>query len=98
MSINIKQIYDDFVKHIDAMTDEELLESLRRAKEMTAGCDDDWPDDLVQVVRCKDCVNRLSIECPMFTAYSDPPWDDIIEDRSEDNGFCDKGKPIPSDN
>lgn len=94
MSINVKQIYDDFVKHIDSMTDEELLKSLRRAEEMTAGCNDDWPDDLVQVVRCRNCEHRASLECPMFFVTSDPPWDDIVEDRTEDDGFCNKGNPI----
>lgn len=95
--INVKELYEQFVAHIDSMTNEELLESASRAAEMTAGCDDDWPDDLIQVVRCKDCMNRASLDCPMFIVTNDPPWDDIIEDRTEDDGFCHKGKPIPSE-
>lgn len=77
MSIHAGQIYDDFVKHIDAMTDEELLESLRRAKEMTAGFDDDWPDDLVQVVRCKVCKWRNTSGCIA-------KWPVVVDD----DGYC----------
>lgn len=94
--INPNELYDEFVEHINSMTREELLESMQKAEEMTAGCNDDWPDNLVEVTRCKDCLHRASLDCPMFFVTSDPPWDDVIEDRTEDSGFCNKGKPIPN--
>lgn len=38
--LDVRQLYDDFVEHINAMTAKELIESARRAEEMTASCDD----------------------------------------------------------
>lgn len=91
MSIDLASLKREFEKHIDSMTDEELTVSIKKAAELTAGCDD-WPNDLIQVVYCQDCIHRCSLNCPMFIITSDPPWDDIIEDRTEDNGFCYKGE------
>ena len=51
--------------------------------------------DVVEVVRCRDCVHRQTVNCPMYhEEYID--WDDdgywetdlIIHDATKDNGFC----------
>jgi hypothetical protein len=90
-SIDPKKLYDEFVEHINSMTREELLESMRKAEEMTAGCNDDWPDDLVEVVRCKNCKHAISytdplegesgLRCPLWGAAGIDP-----------DGFCHNGK------
>ena len=48
-------------------------------------------DDVVKVVRCKDCVNRHDEDkCPMcYWTYDDD--EEYFLDKSEDNGFCDRG-------
>lgn len=77
--INVKELYEKVIAHIDSMTNEELLESASRASEMTAGCNDDWPDNLVEVVRCKDCTWFSHGYCKNFNDNVDP------------NDFCSRG-------
>lgn len=89
--INAEELYERFVKHINSMSHEELIESARHAAEMTAGCDDDFSDDLVEVVRCKDCKHAISyidpledesgLRCPLWGATGINP-----------DGFCHNGK------
>lgn len=51
--------------------------------------------EAVPVVRCKDCKNRRSRECPMCDYEQlwddDEGWIDAYRDRTEDEGFCHKG-------
>jgi hypothetical protein len=61
---------------------------------MTAGCDDDWSDDLVEVVRCKDCAKRKTLQCPMCKEETDIDFHSrytYIVDKSEDDGYCNFG-------
>ena len=45
-------------------------------------------EDIVNVVRCKDCVFRMySYICPMKNIYYDGD-----NDLTSDNGYCDLGK------
>jgi hypothetical protein len=52
-------------------------------------------EDVVEVVRCKDCIYRFSpIDCPM--CFADPSGiyegDTIAEDNTYDEAFCSYGK------
>jgi len=51
--------------------------------------------DAAPVVRCKDCKYRGEDECPMrhvesyyHTGWEE--WDEIIDDHTTDNSFCDR--------
>lgn len=53
----------------------------------------------LQLIRCKDCKHRYEIECPMrhieWVEYEEDGYfetDDIIYDRTIDDGFCDRGE------
>lgn len=52
--------------------------------------------DAVPVVRCKDCERRCTYKCPMYhteTCFDDlDGFDDYNVDKTDDNGFCHKGK------
>lgn len=55
--------------------------------------------DMVKIVRCKDCIHRKTEKCPMYyedlIEWDDDGWlelDTIIDDRTEDNGFCNHGE------
>lgn len=45
-----------------------------------------------EIVRCKDCINRHEEDkCPMcYWTYDDD--EEYFLDKSEDNGFCDRGE------
>jgi len=55
--------------------------------------------DAVEVVRCKDCKRRGEYECPMYYE-KEIEWDDdgyteveyVPHDRTDDDGFCDRGE------
>lgn len=49
--------------------------------------------DAVPVVQCKSCMKRSTFECPMYSEAdgSDYGLDIIINDRTDDNGFCNEG-------
>lgn len=57
-------------------------------------------DDVVKVVRCKDCKHRHEDECPMYfeeqvdidegDGYYDTDY--IFHDNSTDNGYCSWGE------
>lgn len=58
-------------------------------------------NDVVKVVRCKDCKHRGSVTyCPMVyeewyeidEGYGDYDSDFITRDLTIDNGFCDRGE------
>ena len=57
--------------------------STRKVKELAAV-------DAVPVVRCKSCMKRRTFECPMYseTDGSDYGLDIIINDRTDDDGYC----------
>ena len=46
--------------------------------------------DAVPVVRCKSCMKRSTFECPMYSEIdgSDYVLDIIINDRTDDDGYC----------
>lgn len=53
----------------------------------------------LHIIRCKDCKHRYEIECPMrhieWVEYEEDGYfetDDIIYDRTIDDGFCDRGE------
>ena len=53
----------------------------------------------IEIVFCKNCVNRHTDECPMcheeWVSYADDGYietDNIVNDYSDDNGFCYLGK------
>lgn len=56
-------------------------------------------EDVVEVVRCKDCEHRETFGCPMYTEEI-VEWDDdgyfeqeiLVSDHSTDTGFCSCGK------
>lgn len=53
--------------------------------------------DAVPVVRCKDCSNRYTEDCPMKYEWSEwcDGWGEYIDcdnDNTEDNYFCHKGE------
>ena len=49
-------------------------------------------EDIVNVVRCKDCVFRMySYICPMKNIYYDGD-NEVGSGRGSDNGYCDLGK------
>ena len=56
-------------------------------------------EDVVQVVRCKDCKHRGEYECPMYYE-TEIEWDDdgytevdyVPHDSTMDDGFCDRGE------
>ena len=51
------------------------------------------PLDAVEVVRCKDCVNRgTSYNCPMRKLVMPVEGPGSYEDCTEDRGFCHMGK------
>ena len=52
-----------------------------------------------EIVRCKDCKNRGDDDCPMrfieWVEYDDDGYiehDDIINDYTKDDGFCDRAE------
>lgn len=54
---------------------------------------------ITDLIRCKDCKHRYEIECPMrhieWVEYEEDGYfetDDIIYDRTIDDGFCDRGE------
>ena len=56
-------------------------------------------EDVQKVIRCQECSNRHTDDCPMyFEEWYE--WDEdgyterdyIIHDYSSDNGFCDKAE------
>lgn len=49
--------------------------------------------DVAPVVRCKSCMKRSTFECPMYSEVdgSDYGLDIIINDRTDDDGFCNEG-------
>lgn len=60
---------------------------------------DDEARDLVEVVRCKDCIFRGRTYCPMLweelltweeDGYQE--YDYAYHDNTEDEGFCHKGE------
>ena len=52
--------------------------------------------DAVPVVRCKDCWKRSGYHCPMFTEEPETYDGDLVEwiaeDRTEDDGYCERGE------
>lgn len=56
--------------------------------------------DVVEVVRCKECMHRGEEICPMYSEryefyYDDDDWGDvdlIINDYTDDYGFCHLGE------
>jgi hypothetical protein len=48
-------------------------------------------EDIVEVVRCKDCVNRgLPYDCPMIPTIDD--FDENYDHWTDDDDFCSSGK------
>ena len=59
-------------------------QSMLRINELVDKCES---DDFIKVVRCRDCVYRGKILCPMFRSYE-------REDFTVDNGYCDGGRAV----
>ena len=49
--------------------------------------------DAVPVVRCRECINRKTDDCPMYFSFCDANGE-TCEDRSLDDGYCDEGTKI----
>lgn len=52
-------------------------------------------NDIVEVVRCKDCKHRYTDDCPMrfveWVEWDDDgymEYDDIVTDNTVDDGYC----------
>lgn len=77
---DIKEVWDELAEHINSMTREDSMKCIR------------WSDDLVEIVRCKDCIKRGTDKCKMrrevLECDEDMTPELIIRDWTEDDGFC----------
>lgn len=76
---------DDFAVELPYEVAAGILEQLLNAEERSTH------------VLCKDCANRGEDECPMrhvelYYHHGWEEWDDIVYDRTEDDGYCHKGE------
>lgn len=69
----------------DIIETQTIFSLLTRAVELLPGRRPADPD-----VRCSACRHRGTKECPMYYDQDDYQYD---EDRTIDDGFCDKGEP-----
>lgn len=81
-------------RYVDAL--KVAIEALTNVQNMHKG---KWNDDVIEVVRCKDCRKQGSDDCPMFSREwrvimrGDKCVDDFVfHDLTEPNGFCSYGK------
>ena len=65
---------------------------------------DNLPSAEPEIIRCKDCKHRDEDECPMryveWVTYEEDGYfesDDVVHDRTLDDGFCDRWEKDDTD-
>lgn len=52
--LDTKKLYQDFVAYLDSLSDEEFINIIENAREYSS----DFEENIVEVVRCRDCKYR----------------------------------------